>query len=483
MAGITKAKAVKLYIDEYYSNLIQKQKEREDRREKLMNEDLSEKERKLKAMALEEAEREHTRSRRRKQHISDYEHVTIIGRGAFGEVRLVRKIDCPTELYAMKIMNKSFVIEKNQLAHARAERDALVDSDYAGVVKLYATFQDDTFLYFVMEYLPGGDLMNLLIRDEILSEEASRFYISELVQTVHAVHTRGYIHRDLKPDNILVGKDGHIKLSDFGLCTSGAESHLSSFYQTVVPENYDGQKYLNKIQSQTRLDRKNSWNRMRRTRSYSTVGTSNYMAPEILQNEGYANEVDWWSIGIILYECIFGYAPFSCENPTETCMLIMEWEKYLEFPDSDEFSNEVIDLLKRLICGRSDRLDYQGILRHPWFNGVDWDNIKNMEPPWIPELNSQEDTKYFDDYSTEITWEELLSHNYTSSESPLLNIENHQDLPFVGWTWKRFEAKERPSLLDVFPEDGPQTDVKKKKHRKSKNIDKKKKKKRKKSNK
>jgi len=131
------------------------------------------------------------------------------------------------------------MIQKNQLAHARAERDAMVEHDNPGIVKLYYSFQDSRFLYFVMEYLAGGDLMNLLIKREILSEEETRFYISELILAVNAVHKHGYSHRDLKPDNILIGGDGHIKLSDFGLCTSGAESHLSSFYNAGIPKDFN----------------------------------------------------------------------------------------------------------------------------------------------------------------------------------------------------------------------------------------------------
>lgn len=147
----------------------------------------------------------------------DFEPLKIIGRGAFGEVRVCR--DRKThEIVAIKKMKKTEMIYKNQVAHVRAERDILAVANNPWIVELKCSFQDERFLYLVMEFLQGGDLMTLLMEKDILGEEESRFFIAETILAVHSVHQLNYIHRDLKPDNLLIGRDGHIKLSDFGLC-------------------------------------------------------------------------------------------------------------------------------------------------------------------------------------------------------------------------------------------------------------------------
>jgi serine/threonine kinase 38 len=142
----------------------------------------------------------------------------IIGRGAFGEVRVCRHKKT-NEVVAIKKMKKSDMVNKNQEKHVRAERDILaIASNNPWIVDLKCSFQDERFLYLVMEFLQGGDLMTLLMEKDILTEEESRFYIAETILAVQSVHALNYIHRDLKPDNLLIGNDGHVKLSDFGLC-------------------------------------------------------------------------------------------------------------------------------------------------------------------------------------------------------------------------------------------------------------------------
>jgi len=355
----------------------------------------------------------------------------------------------------MKIMNKDFMIQKNQLAHARAERDAMVEHDDPGIVKLYYSFQDSRFLYFVMEYLPGGDLMNLLIKREILSEYETRFYMAELILAVQAIHKHGYIHRDLKPDNILIGGDGHIKLSDFGLCTSGAESHLSSFYNTCIPKNFDKNRTFDGTRTLKRgLERRSSWNRMRKTMSYSTVGTSNYMAPEILLEQGYGPEIDWWSVGVILYECIVGYAPFSCEDTTETCIMILEFRSTLDFPDDPQISDEARDLIQNcLLVEQKSRKGYDDIVKHPWFGSMDFNAVRQSKAPWIPKLENETDTTNFDDFDDDNA-DFFFGDDYTEDfEDPTakpLKDWDDKHLPFVGWTFTRFEMKDKPSSISIF---------------------------------
>jgi len=230
--------------------------------------------------------------------------------------------------------------------------------------------------------------MNLLIKREILTEDETKIYMAELVLAVHAIHERGYIHRDLKPDNILIAQEGHIKLSDFGLCTSGSESHLSSFYQSCVPKTFDKSlpRAPSRLEKKNPNSRRSSWNRRRKTMSYSTVGTSNYMAPEILLEKGYGPEIDWWSVGVILYECLVGYAPFSCEDTTETCMMILDWRNSLEFPDEPELSDAAVDLIMSLLCDQDDRIGFEEIAAHPWFASVNWNTVRTDPAPWIPDL-------------------------------------------------------------------------------------------------
>jgi len=306
--------------------------------------------------------------------------------------------------------------------------------------------------------------MNLLIKREILSEDETRFYISELILAVQAIHKHGYIHRDLKPDNILIGADGHIKLSDFGLCTSGSESHISSFYNACVPKNFDKNKYTSEAPRTLKrgLERRSSWNRMRKTMSYSTVGTSNYMAPEILLEQGYGPEIDWWSVGVILYECIVGYAPFSCEDTTETCIMILEFQSTLDFPDDPQISNEARDIIKNcLLVEQKERIGYEDIVSHPWFTGMDFSTVRQSQAPWIPEVQDETDTIHFDEFEDDNA-NYFFGDDYADdfddpTGKPLKDLDD-KDLPFVGWTFKRFEPKDKLNPSSVFQAEGGNKD-------------------------
>jgi len=161
-------------------------------------------------------ESEFLREKRKKKTIREYDSIAIIGRGAFGEVRVCKEKKTD-EVVAIKKMRKEDMYQKNQILHVRTEREILSNSKNDWVVDLKASFQDDYYLYLVMEYLSGGDLMSLLMKKDIFTEDESRFYLAELILSVEALHKMNCIHRDLKPDNILIGEDGHIKLSDFGL--------------------------------------------------------------------------------------------------------------------------------------------------------------------------------------------------------------------------------------------------------------------------
>jgi protein-serine/threonine kinase len=188
------------------------------------------------------------RLRRTRLGLDDFRTVKVIGKGAFGEVRLVQKVDTG-KIYAMKTLKKSEMFKKDQvgsnsgfptaltpaqLAHVRAERDVLAESNSPWVVQLYYSFQDSSYLYLLMEFLPGGDLMTMLIKYDTFSEDVTRFYMAECILAIEAVHKLGFIHRDIKPDNILIDKNGHIKLSDFGLSTGFHKQHDSAYYQRLL---------------------------------------------------------------------------------------------------------------------------------------------------------------------------------------------------------------------------------------------------------
>ena len=227
------------------------------------------------------------RQARRKMHITEFEPLTIIGRGAFGEVRVCRQISTG-DIVAVKKMRKEDMLNKNQLMHVRTEKEIMTASN---------------------PWIVGGDLMNLLMKKEILTEDEARFYTAEMILAVDSVHKLNCIHRDLKPDNILIDKNGHIQLSDFGL----AKIADKNFFPLTVKDSQP-QKIINTpSDSITTANTNNSKNQNTNTKNknnlkklpkknrliaYSTVGTPDYIAPEVFSQNGYGEEADWWSIGV-----------------------------------------------------------------------------------------------------------------------------------------------------------------------------------------
>ncbi|KAL6058936.1 hypothetical protein STEG23_022124, partial [Scotinomys teguina] len=226
----------KVTLENFYSNLIAQHEEREMRQkklEKVMEEEgLKDEEKRLRRSAHARKETEFLRLKRTRLGLEDFESLKVIGRGAFGEVRLVQKKDTG-HVYAMKILRKADMLEKEQVGHIRAERDILVEADSLWVVKMFYSFQDKLNLYLIMEFLPGGDMMTLLMKKDTLTEEETQFYIAETVLAIDSIHQLGFIHRDIKPDNLLLDSKGHVKLSDFGLCTGLKKAHRTEFYRNL----------------------------------------------------------------------------------------------------------------------------------------------------------------------------------------------------------------------------------------------------------
>lgn len=216
--------------------------------------------------------------------------------------------------------------------------------------------------------------MTLLMRKDVLSEEESRFYIAESILAIESVHKVNYIHRDLKPDNILLDKNGHVKLTDFGLCKHAEirPSRMTEINTTELSANFNQLKNV--------LDKRLGYRRCRKL-AFSTVGTPDYIAPEVFGQAGYDETVDWWSIGVILFEMLVGYPPFFSDEPSVTCQKILHWKKTFVIPTEANLSPAATDILKRMISDADDRLGKNGaeeIKAHPFFQGCDWDGLSSQ---------------------------------------------------------------------------------------------------------
>ncbi|KAF9211436.1 Serine/threonine-protein kinase [Podila verticillata] len=405
-AALDQSAVAKYRLEHHYSLSLDQAIERSERRAdlevKLETEAGSEERKQRQLTALGRKESQFLRLRRTRLGLDDFVTVKVIGKGAFGEVRLVQKLDSG-KIYAMKTLRKADMFKKDQY---------------------------DTF-----------------------SEDVTRFYIAECVLAIEDIHKMGFIHRDIKPDNILIDREGHIKLSDFGLSTGFHKTHDSQFYQRLLEGQIKGNAgNSNSNDGITSLeagvdainltfsskDKLATWKKNRRTLAYSTVGTPDYIAPEIFMQQGYQQECDWWSLGAIMFECLVGYPPFCSENAHETYRKIINWRDHLYFPEDVHLSPDAENLIRRLICSPEVRLgrnSVREIMSHPYFRGVDWANIRKMESPFIPVLHSITDTSYFPTEDLEKVPDHPEHHEYMPVED-----NKYKDLAFVGYTFKRFES-------------------------------------------
>uniref|UniRef100_A0AC35UA90 Protein kinase domain-containing protein n=1 Tax=Rhabditophanes sp. KR3021 TaxID=114890 RepID=A0AC35UA90_9BILA len=405
----------RFFMEQHIERLLQQYQERNQRVFQLLKEmeqaDLADNLKKQMLKYLVQKESKYIRLKRQKMDVSMFDHIKWIGVGAFGKVSLVKKKGTD-QIYAMKTLKKQDVINKQQAAHVKAERDILAEANSPWIVKLFFSFQDSSNLFFIMEYVPGGDMMQLLITKEIFEENLAKFYIAELTCALEYVHKLGFIHRDVKPDNILISASGHIKLTDFGLCTGLRWTHDKRHYMNAdlegsvplhlrvdsfsLPQNEYPQSKLLEARYHSK-----------RNQAHSVVGTSNYMAPEVIKRSGHTQLCDWWSVGVILYEMVIGRPPFMSrtEDAAETQHKIVYWKDYLVLHDpTNKLSSNCLSIIDKLCRDQENRLGIGGaaqVKQDPWFQSIDFNKLRNSQAPWIPKLEHAEDTSNFDDISFE----------------------------------------------------------------------------------
>uniref|UniRef100_W5K8N8 non-specific serine/threonine protein kinase n=1 Tax=Astyanax mexicanus TaxID=7994 RepID=W5K8N8_ASTMX len=342
-----------------------------------------------------------SRLRELQARLDDFDRIKLIGRGAYGAVQLVRH-KVSKQVYAMKQLSKFEMIKRSDSAFFWEERDIMAFSNSPWIVQLCCAFQDERHLYLVMEFMPGGDLVTLTMNYD-MPEKWARFYTAEVVMALDAIHSLGFIHRDIKPDNMLLDRTGHLKLADFGTCMKMDKTGM--------------------------------------VRCDTAVGTPDYISPEVLMSQGgtgyYGRECDWWSVGVFLYELLVGDTPFYAESLVGTYGKIMDHKNSLTFPDDVEMSKEAKSLICAFLTDREVRLGRTGVEEikcHPFFKNDQWtfDTIRDTMAPVVPELNSDIDTSHFDDIEDE--------KGDVETFPPARAFVGNQ-LPFVGFTYFRENHK------------------------------------------
>jgi serine/threonine protein kinase len=297
----------------------------------------------------------------KKPSLDDYLVLSALGKGSFGIVQLVRsQID--RKLYAMKVMEKKLLQELKQVNQTITEKQVLFDVSHPFCVSAHVTFQTPEVVIMILDYVPGGELFTRLKEDGKFSEDRTRLYAAELALAIGHLHSHGFVYRDLKPENILVDAEGHLKITDFGLVKSqmmGATATTATF-----------------------------------------CGTPEYIAPEMLQQLPYTKSVDWWSLGILIYEMLAGIPPFYDDNTNRMYRRIIGEE--MQFPAN--FPPQARDLISRL-CDRNatarlgaSENDVEDIKAHPWFAALSWERVlkRQYKPEWAPHIVNEQDTQFFD---------------------------------------------------------------------------------------
>ncbi|KAG8340905.1 TbPK6 [Trypanosoma vivax] len=379
---------------------------------------------------------EHSQLRQKKPSVKEFTIGDAIGRGSFAEVYQCWRPEEPDIVYAMKMIRKDLIIQRQQSLNVRTERDLL--SEFKSrrkqltcpwITDLVITFQDEKFLYIVTEYCSGGDMISWLIRHDVFPEETARFYITELVLALNSLHKMGYVHRDVKPDNILIDRNGHLKLADFGLSKRDPEC-----VRDTCPSEMESFQKDDDIDMIKRFKDKKE----RKALFFSTVGSPAYIAPEVLIGRGYDYSCDWWSVGVILFEMLYGYPPFYNDSKTGTAKKIIQFREYLKFPNNvDNVSGKAVDLISNLITDAKDRFGFEEIIRHPFFEHVTTtDAIRHEKAPFSVDIATPTDLKYF----------EPAPDNATIQKQPFTTVSREDQAVFVGFTSKICDRNQSVTL-------------------------------------
>jgi serine/threonine protein kinase len=291
--------------------------------------------------------------------LTDFEIVSVIGRGTYGKVSLVRHRESG-QLFAMKAMSKSLLVQGGNIQQILAERDVLLRNQHPFLVAAHFTFQTDSKIFLILDYVPGGELFHRLREEQRFIEPRARLITAELVLALGHLHKNGFIYRDLKPENVLFDEEGHVKLTDFG-------------YTKSLPTDQ---------------------------MAFTFCGTADYLAPEILSNRGYTKSVDWWSLGCLLYEMLVSVSPFYNSNVKKMYKSILN--DGIRFPQSvSPLAKDLISQLlkkdpgERLGSGVDDAKEIQG---HSFFGEIDWKAVfeRKVKAFWTPKMKSETDTSMFD---------------------------------------------------------------------------------------
>lgn len=295
--------------------------------------------------------------------LQDFTFGKTVGTGTFGRVRLVSLRD-HDKYFAMKIMRKNDIVRLHQIDHIFSEKFLLSRLNCPFIIRLYGTFQDQQNLFMLLEYAIGGELFTYLRRAGRFPLGTTKFYAAEIVCALEYMHNLNIVYRDLKPENLLLDARGHIKIADFG-------------FAKVIPDN----------------------------KTWTLCGTPEYLAPEIILGRGHGRPVDWWALGILIYEMMAGFPPFYDETPFLIYEKILAGK--LEFPP--HFDGPLCDLLtgllqpdpqRRLGCGATGAFS---VKQHAWFSGVNWDALahKLIQSPFVPPVRHSGDTSNFEEYPEE----------------------------------------------------------------------------------
>ncbi|PHH72711.1 hypothetical protein CDD82_5840 [Ophiocordyceps australis] len=391
-------------------------------------------------------ERANLRKRRVRLRQGDFQILTQVGQGGYGQVFLAQKKDT-REVCALKVMSKKLLFKLDEVRHVLTERDILTTAQSEWLVRLLYSFQDDKSIYLAMEYVPGGDFRTLLNNTGVLSNRHARFYIAEMFCSVNALHQLGYIHRDLKPENFLVDSTGHVKLTDFGLAAGVlAPSRIESMRVKLEQASETSVPFGKPMNQRTVAERRESYRNMRQNDvnyAKSIVGSPDYMAPEVLRGEEYDFTVDYWSLGCMLFEALTGFPPFAGASPDETWRNLKHWKDVLKRPvweDPSYFlSNRTWSFITTCINSRSRRFsNIDDIFVHQYFAEVTWETLRQTRAPFVPELDSETDAGYFDDFSSEADMAKYkeVHDKQAALESMADREEEMSKSLFVGFTFR-----------------------------------------------